>query len=395
MSSANLKIAIISDLHCHPKRNSSDGQDSTYLLTDKLRSPINDHPVESLLKIIKDDKLKTDYTFCPGDFTDKANIQGFISGWSFVGEINRALKAKEIIATVGNHDVDPYGMYSNYSLTTAQGIRNGFPISVDTECDIFWSKGCVFLERPDVRILLINSSHFHHNRSAATAGRVGDTLIDYVRDYMSDKNDNKVKIVLSHHHPIDHSRYNLGEEDKIVNAEALLDVLGLHKFDLFIHGHKHDPLLRYHPITNHNYKLPILSSGSFSSSTNIQFTSKRNTFHLLEMNKDGQKVTGKITTYTFLPTIGWKINEDDHGFAPYSGFGSDLNVDQIFQKISTSLVKKQRLEWSNLLSIVPQIQYLIPSEWQDLYNKLKDNKYLIDNGVWGIPTNIFNLNYES
>ena len=130
----------------------------------RLRVPADDHPVESLLNVIEEEGFSVDLTLCPGDFTDKANIQGFISGWSYSLEINRKLKGPNIIATVGNHDVDAYNNYSNYSLTTAKGIKQGFPLASEEECDTFWSKGCVFVEHDDYRILVINSSHFHHNR---------------------------------------------------------------------------------------------------------------------------------------------------------------------------------------------------------------------------------------
>src|SRR3546814_398838 len=103
MTTNKLKLAIISDLHCHPINMEND---VTYLPSDKLRSPSNDHPVESLLKIIKKEGISTDYTLCPGDFTDKASVIGFISGWNYSLEIHRALNSKEIIATLGNHDVD-------------------------------------------------------------------------------------------------------------------------------------------------------------------------------------------------------------------------------------------------------------------------------------------------
>ncbi|RZJ78312.1 MAG: hypothetical protein EOO20_27975, partial [Chryseobacterium sp.] len=78
MDTKTLKIAIISALHCHPKRTrKEDGPDDTYLLTDKLRMPSNDHPVESLINLIDSNPFSVDLTLCPGDFTDKANVQGF------------------------------------------------------------------------------------------------------------------------------------------------------------------------------------------------------------------------------------------------------------------------------------------------------------------------------
>lgn len=392
MKVKSLRLAVISDLHCHPTRiTKEDGVNSTYLLTDKLRVPSNDHPVESLLEIIENQECTVDLTLCPGDFTDKANVQGFIAGWSFSLEISRKLEAKNIIATVGNHDVDAYNNYSNYSLTTAKGIKQGFPLASQQDCDVFWSKGCVFVEHEDYRILVINSSHYHYNKVSSKSGAVGDDLISYVKDYLKDKDDTKIQIAMSHHHPIDHSRLKLGEEDKIVNADALLDVLGENKFDLFIHGHKHDPLLRYYNTSKTNFRLPIFSAGSFSSCSNLMFTSIRNFFHVLEITKSNVTKCS-IDTWTFIPNTGWRSHSDEHGFASFSGFGNQLTVDAIYEAIKVELATKSYISWSDLAVIIPDVNYLIPSDAKLLNELLDTNGYKLSNHIWNKPGEIFNLN---
>jgi len=388
-----LRLAVISDLHCHPTRKNlkEEGVNETYLLTDKLREPANDHPVESLLKVIDEENFSVDLTLCPGDFTDKANIQGFIDGWSFSLELNRKLKAANIIATLGNHDVDCYNNYSNYSLTTAKGIKQGFPLASQDDCNVFWSKGCVFVEHEDYRVLVINSSHYHYNKISAKSGAVGDDLIEYVEQYLKDKDDDKIQIAMSHHHPIDHSRQKLGEDDKIINADALLDILGEKRFDVFIHGHKHDPLLRYHNTSKTNYRLPIFSSGSFSSCSNLMFTSIRNFFHVLEIKKNAvAKCT--IKTWTFIPNGGWRMHNDDHGFATYSGFGNQLDVNAIFELIKAELSGKIYMQWSELTVKIPDINHLIPSDATRLNEMLNAKGYQLSGHIWSKPNQIFNLN---
>src|SRR5690606_30243204 len=86
---------------------------------------------------------------------------GLISGWDFSIEISQKLKSKEIIATVGNHDVDVYQATSNYSLTNVKGIKKGFPIANESNRDTVWSKGCAFIENEYSRILTIISSYFN------------------------------------------------------------------------------------------------------------------------------------------------------------------------------------------------------------------------------------------
>lgn len=386
-----LKIAIISDLHCHPKKKKDEGPDHTYLLSDKLRTPSNDHPVESLLPIIRDNSLTADLTLCPGDFTDQANVAGFIAGWNFSLEIHRELHAKKIIATLGNHDVDSYNGFSDYSLKIAKGIKQGFPFNNEQECDIFWSKGCVFVEGENFRVLVINSSHYHHSKQSATAGKVDGDLIEYIEKYLAANENDKILIALSHHHPIDHSRMQLGEDDKIVNGDELLNVLGKHKFDLFIHGHKHDPLLRYHNTSESNYRIPIFSAGSFSSSSNLMFTSVRNSFHMLDIEKDCGVAHGEIKTWTFFPNRGWELNLDENGFAPYSGFGNQESIDEIYQKIVKLFMNSGNLSWDFVRQNVKEIDNLIPSDAKKLSTILRENKYYLDEHIWKRPSQIFKI----
>jgi 3',5'-cyclic AMP phosphodiesterase CpdA len=391
MENQILRLAIISDLHCHPKRKPEEGNNETYLLTDKLRVPSKDHPVDDLLhKINKNEISEVDLTLCPGDFTDKANVQGFISGWGFSLEIHRALNSKEIIATVGNHDVDVYAKHSNYTLDTAKGIKRGFPIDEEAAKDTFWAKGCVILERETYRILLINSSHFHYNKEAAKGGKVSDEMIEYVDNYLSSHNDNKIKIAMSHHHPIDHSRLKLGEEDKIHNADPLLNILGKYKFDLFIHGHKHDPLIRYHNTTEYGYRLPVFASGSFSSYSNLMYTGVKNAFHIITLCKN-KVCKGEISTWTFSPNIGWTQPDDESGFPAFTGFGCEKRVEEIVDSINTIMSKHGRIDWKDIVEKIPDLQYLIPEEGKYLQALLKEKQILMDKALRAKPTQLYNL----
>lgn len=385
MTVKKIKIAIISDLHCHPSTLSS--PHSSYLLTDKLRSPSSDHPVESLLHLIENEGLTVDITLCPGDFTDKSNTQGFISGWDFSIEISQKLKAKEIIATVGNHDVDVYQTISNYSLKNAKGIKKGFPIADEATRDTFWSKGCAFIENELSRVLVINSSHFHYNKESSHNGEISSDAMEYIDSYLKIHNDDKIKIAMSHHPPIAHPRKNLGEDDKIVNGEDLLDLLGKNNFDLFIYGHKHDPSIKYHG----NYKLALFSSGSFSAFTNLSFTGYRNAFHIVELSKDKQKCKGEISTWTYLPNEGWKMNFDESAFAPISGFGNERTVEQIFADIEIALKDKIKLTWNEVSEKIPDLNNLIPDDSKRLLDLLESNTYKTDVHLWKGPKVIYNL----
>lgn len=390
MSLKKLSVVIFSDLHCHPSGN---GSNDTYLKTDMLRVPVLDHPVESAIEMFKREGLRTDLTLCPGDFTNKSDRQGFISGWDFTLELHKELNGKMIIATLGNHDIDSYGTISDYSFETARGIKKGFPFVDSNDCDTFWSKGGDFIESKEFRVLVINSSHFHYSKKAAGAGKVSDELLDYIDNYLSNKSDDKINIVLAHHHPIDHSRLDLGEEDKIIKADRLLELLGKYKFDLFVHGHKHDPLLRYHHCISSNHYLPILSSGSFSSTTNISFTGKRNTFHKIDILKENSSQgKGRIRTWTFLPKNGWKTMYDEEGFDSNTGFGFLGAMKDLADKIILEVGENPLKKWSEVVSRIPDVQYLIPSQSKELVEILKSKNLILGGPISENPEYIANTN---
>lgn len=112
MSDDKVVITVISDLHC--KHSSSEKQGSisltsTNLYSDGLRSENTPkHPVHCLLQEIERNisAFKSDVLLCPGDIADKVDHQGYITGWAFLEEIGQAINAKNLFATIGNHDVD-------------------------------------------------------------------------------------------------------------------------------------------------------------------------------------------------------------------------------------------------------------------------------------------------
>ncbi|MET2984804.1 metallophosphoesterase family protein [Aureibaculum conchae] len=385
----NLSITVISDLHCHP---TEDGIDDTYLKTDLLRTPSAEHPVESVVQLIKENNITSDLTLCPGDFTNKSNKQGFISGWEFSLEIHKALNGKEIIATLGNHDIDSFGVISDYCFEVARGIKKGFPIKDENLLDTFWSKGSVFIEGENYRVLAINSSHFHYTKSTSEYGKVGDETLEYIESYLSKIEDSKITIALSHHHPVDHSRLKLGEKDKIVNGNELLEIIGKYKFDLFIHGHKHDPLLRYHTCYSNNHKIPILSAGSFSATSNITFSGQRNTFHKIDIIKDNGIVKGTIQTWTFLPRSGWKVRYDDEGFHSHTGFGFSGKVEELALKIINEVGSSHLMKWIDIIQKFPEVKYLIPTEAIEFSKIINEKGLRLDEKIWQNPEVISNTN---
>lgn len=389
-----LKVGIVSDLHCHPERERF-RDNNTYLFSDLLRAPSNEHPVESLLEVINSEPLRAKFLLCPGDFTDQSDKQGFFSGWSYVTEISRALKCEEILATIGNHDIDSRHTYSSYSFDIPKKIKQKFPLSPDL-IGTFWSKGFTFIENDDYQILIINSTHFHTHfekdnpiDNPAIKGKVDPAQLEEIREYLlANDTPDKIKIALCHHHPVKHSRLALGEHDDIENGADLLKILGEFRFDLIIHGHKHDPWLRYCP-TDSGYQIPILSSGSFSATNQILYTTKLNYFHLIDITKSGTSPAfGIVTTWTFRSKMGWARDRDD-GFYPFTGFGYLGGIDSLVNRIKAEISGTTVSLWATVLAAVPEIQHLTPDKMNELQLQLNQQGISLSGMIGTQPKHIY------
>lgn len=374
-----IKIAIFSDLHCHPEKKVF-RENNTYLFSDQLRLPGENHPVESLLNIKHDFLKKIDYVLCPGDFTDQCDKQGFISAWNYVLEISRKLEAKKLIATIGNHDVDSRDA-TKYSFENAKSIGQAFPfldnnIDLTAKLNDFWANGFTFFEDYATQILVINSCFYHHGPEDAKKGKIELRELEQIKDYLKANSSDKIKIALLHHHPVQHARLELGESDFVQNGHELMEILADFKYDLIIHGHKHDPWLRNEIVKGHT--ITILSSGSFSATSNHMFTNAKNYFHVLEIDKSNSQIAkGRILTWTFLRNRGWDLRYDDAGFYPQCGFGNRKDSANLLSEIMSLVKQNVNFNWEEVIKSVSDVNYLTPDEIDGLKQQLSDANYLL------------------
>lgn len=390
-----IRIGIISDLHCHPEK-SNHKENATYLFTDKLRDSIFEHPIESFKNLIELEKIApVDIVLCPGDFTNQSDKQGLISGWNYVIEFAEILGTNKIYGTLGNHDIDSRNKFSSYSFKFPRAIRKNFPIN-ENEITTFWDKGFCFIEMDLARLLIINTTHFHTHTPLSASdenpnvkGKIEQSGINEISEYLKNNNDNKISLMLCHHHPIQHSEMGLGAYDFVENGDELINELGKFSFDLVIHGHKHNPQFREYKTTD-GHQIPILSSGSFSATDQIIFCSKYNYFHIVEIEKEETISKGEVNTWSFKNRIGWSKN--NHGFIPSFGFGVKDTIENIIQEIKKKIPTNTPTDWIQLLATVPIIKNLNPYQLQQLNEILDSSGIIISPSILDNPKKI--LIYE-
>jgi len=368
-----IKLAVVSDLHCHP---STEKNPSTHLFTDLLRDDVNLHPVASLIEyhqdFLKDEHSNVDYLLCPGDVTNFSNLQGFISGWDYVQEISKMFQATFTYATLGNHDIDSRHKNSKYFQKIPKGIKKGYPIA-DEEIGTFWEKGYTFIEKDNLQLLIVNSTHYHthheESESPTIKGEISQSAIHEIDRYLHDKNDNsKIKIMMCHHHPIQQSEMNLGPYDFIENGEELMFVLAKYNFDLVIHGHKHYPKLKKYE-TDNGKSIPVLSAGSFSATNQISFTSKFNYIHIIEITKDTNQAKGVIKTPNYKYQVGWKNNSE--GFDFLTGFGANKTSAELIISIQEIMTNTDVIDWNEICETLPDLRHIMPQELEEIKTSLR------------------------
>lgn len=359
-----IKIAIASDLHC-AYGGDAGSKPSTYLLSDLLKSPINKHPVESIKNVIKKSNLTADILLCPGDITDKVNRQGLVSGWQFLKEIKDAISAKELIVTIGNHDVDSRDEHKIGAFELIKNLDDSIPTINQSSNDAYWRYGFCLHEVGSILFLVINSCFNHTNPSLAKGAEIQEKTLERIEAGLAKITGDRVRIALCHHHPLHHSNSSLAYKDSdfIDQSDKLLTMLESQNFNLVIHGHKHDPRLIYF-----NSMLPVLASGSFSATSNLLDIGAQNTFHLVEIDSVSKK--GKVLSWIYLPYSGWTQRLDSY-FPCYTGFGCKMPLDDLAKKCKEwfETQGKEFQSFTSASSNFPDIEYLIPSQ-QERFNEL-------------------------
>lgn len=415
MSDPIFSIAIVSDLHCKPGNLENTGYNSTFLYSDLLCKPVLQHPVEALKKMINAENIKVNALICPGDISDRMNLQGLVSGWKYLEEINTCLSSNTLISTVGNHDVNAFGCLPFDFNHYVQNLNDKYPffqkeLNYQVQNEInqqYWSKNNFFIYEDDKSVFLVfNTCHNHSDKDKARDSSITDPILEAIEDKIkSYQISNKLKILLLHHHPKPFSNLSqiYKDGDVLKGGDKLISLLVKYKFDLIIHGHKHIPRLEY------DENLPIFCSGSFSSRMNVaDWPHGMNTFHVIDFYKDinssltASKAKGKVRTWEYAYSAGWKMTKNPDAFFPaFTGFGNSSRDIQGFGKRINLWFKKVFINQDKNVATYqqvkiefPDIEYLNPNEQEELSEYLKSNFNLEFSPDLKLGSNILSQTYS-
>ena len=371
------KIAIISDLHCHP---SNQKPTDSFLFSDMPAFPIAKNPVTALSEMIKKEDLHVGTLIVLGDITNKINRQGFITGWTHANDIARMLGATHVIAAIGNHDVDSRHKESKTnSFELCRTLSPTYPFGADYCMDSFWANGFQVYNTENISICIVNSTFSHTNEKEAKHGAITEAQLELLECALRDAEPKPFRLAISHHHPIQHEECGLGSEDLMTMGSVLVDLLSKYNYKIFLHGHKHFPRIKY--AAGDSSTPVVFAAGSFSAISPAMLTNSRNLFHILEINNDPPifelSIKGKFYSWEWGLNRGWVRTSMISGGIPYQcGFGCRIPLPEIGIRIRDFLLASPGhfiKDWGLIQSAIPEVEYLLPNQLSDLCELLIHN----------------------
>ena len=393
-----LKLVVISDMHVWDEENNNEV--GSWLKMGQPENLPNQHPITGLLELIKTQKIKANYLLCCGDLADKANPKALMYAWDQVIKLKKAISAKQVFATSGNHDVDSRYKYNDYDAKgTLQSLVPPFPVKREPLNDKYWAKNYVIIDNHNCRFVILNSSAYHGQVSDKTPpeylhGRVSPrTISSLERDLIRLNGNTKiVNILLCHHHPHKHNDIVLDDYSEMKDGSRLIDLLEGGKYGrwVIIHGHKHHPRLCY---AAGGSSAPIIfSAGSLCAKLYAEQQARaRNQFYVIEFpygnfSNLGLGIAGRFWSWDWIPGEGWQVADKRSGLPGLGGFGYRAEISVEAQNIHKLLVKnKPILDWEYILEKIPKLEFLSPKDInllvETLENKHKLKIQISNNGA--------------
>ena len=364
---ASLKIALLSDLHAFMP--SEKRKDVSHLPVAPTAS--DPDPFADLDKLIASrTSLTADILVCPGDICDQADYSGFQYAWTKLHTLRSTLKAHELIATCGNHDLDSRHRYDPDDDPDPKGalqqVEPQFPFLEDADCDHYWARNFA-IRRPvdNVRVVVLNTSAFHGGAEGELHhGRVSLRTIRAIRQALErDTKSYPVNILVCHHHLRPLEAWGTSTDKQYVSKGSellrmLSDTTGTPW--VVLHGHRHSSNIEH----SQTPAYVMIGASSFSKP---EFD-KSNQFHLIDLKIDldasHRTIYGSIDTWNWTRSGGWAQGTIDPGAGLPSqcGFGYTGVVPTLATKVAASVTDAGYLDWDSVIQLHEDIRYLPPAE---------------------------------
>tara|TARA_B100000700_G_scaffold37345_1_gene36913 strand:- start:12087 stop:13319 length:1233 start_codon:yes stop_codon:yes gene_type:complete len=373
-----MNLLVISDLHVGPKARAQDFS----TVPDDMSCRNTPNYLRDFENLVKTENISVSHILIAGDITQGAEYSEFDLAASNIMKIAEILNVKEtdIFFIPGNHD-------SNWG-DEQSSVDNNEPDHITIEKkylniskhpffsrllqnaqfrDMYTSPfGSIWLN-DNLLVVGINSSAKDGVCNSIHHGSVELHELDSLREELSKLNcANKLKVLLTHHHPKNYTDRTFSDNDFSImkNAESFLRFATENEFDVIVHGHKHIPRFDIHS-DSLNHPIVSLSAGSFSASLKDYHNGVANFFHIIQIEghcPNNYNALGKVTSWAYFDNNKWIQADKTRDYISHEEYFGDCRNRKVLKEhfrkeIKATFELKETFRWSEHLINQPELKY--------------------------------------
>jgi predicted phosphodiesterase len=373
-----MKLLVISDLHVGAKARAQEFS----TVPDDMACRNTPNFLKDFEELVEQKTIEVTHILIAGDITQTAAHDEFELAAKNIKEISRILNVSDnnIFFIPGNHD----GSWSDeknsieknepehLSITKKyMNIQNHpyFKELLDKAAfkDLYSSPfGSIWIN-DELVVVGINSSARDSADNDVHHGSVHLDDLQVIKNQLDECNiSNKVKVLLTHHHPKNYTDRTFTDNDFsiMMNADALLRFTTEAEFDLIVHGHKHIPRFDIHS-DSLNHPVVALSAGSFTASLKDYHNGVPNFFHIIEVEGKCLKndnILGKVTSWAYFDNHKWTSANKERDYISHEEYFGDIRNRRVLKRalileIKTQITTTGSFRWKSLLSQKPELKY--------------------------------------
>lgn len=258
--------------------------------------------------------VEPDIVVASGDFTQRAKEEEFAQARAYLDRLPRV----PTIVVPGNHDVPLYRVVERI-FTPYKWYREYISEDLD---QVVRTDGAV--------IAALNStSPLRH----ITNGRIDSAQLEFARDAFLDAPEDKVRIVVAHHHFAPAPDYEGGQV--MPHGERAIDAFTSSRVDLILGGHLHRAYignsLDLYPGLDRTHGIIIVQSGTSTSRRGRVREREKNSFNVIRITDE----LIRITHYMFFDELGGFASVSRHIFprSPVAFFSDSVTLAQAVQEV--------------------------------------------------------------
>ncbi|MGI4838360.1 MAG: metallophosphoesterase family protein [Janthinobacterium lividum] len=388
----SLRIAIATDLHY---LKDEFGTVSTQVCAKGTKID----PMNSLIDFLAepDSPIRpvANMLICPGDITTRACLQSFKHGWNDLRKLKEFLKADELIASTGNHEVSSRGGAQHEQPGNSENAIKPFEHLITTQDYparfsaaerkwVYWGRGYEVVTGSNWAVVTVNSCHYHNSLLANEyeRGRIGDAALEELRAELQNLSAQyDFRLLVLHHPPLPHEDIDV-ELGRIAmyNGDILLQALENTSQDwMVIHGHKH--LFRLVKSPGGDYSPMVLGAASFGAMLDGDLANKtKNQFYIIELTQveeyGSKRLKCRIESLCW-DGVSWALTTSFSQGLPH-GCGFDLSnstkVGPLAGRIREILAAGEVpfRTWDEIADQIDALKYLMPTDILHLHKKLEE-----------------------